>query len=372
MADHKTLTVKTQSHDYPIYIGQSLGAHWSEWLAPYKRIVILIDANVSALWQEKIVYFLETTSASYHFVTVPEGEASKSISWFEQISRDLITHGIDRHTAIMAVGGGVTGDLAGFIAATLLRGVPFIQVPTTLLAQVDSSVGGKTGLNVPEGKNLIGSFYPPHLVIIDTDFLDTLPAREMKAGYAEVLKYGLIYDEAFLRDLYHGLGKRLLAKEREALSQAIETSCRIKAEIVSQDEHESGIRAILNLGHTFGHVFEAGLAYDGRIVHGEAVAIGMVMALRVSALLGMVSDEEIHRLLDHYRECGLPAHIKDVIGEEYPNIFDADSYLKSMYKDKKVKHGVLTLILLKKMGQAYQTQEVDEQVLLSFFKQELN
>lgn len=372
MSSYKTVTVKTQSHDYPIYIGSNLGGSWKEWLQDYKKIVVLIDSNVASLWQEKVTTYLENTEAEYHFVIIPAGEASKSLGLFETVSRKLISSGIDRYTAIMAVGGGVTGDLAGFIAATLLRGVPFIQVPTTLLAQVDSSVGGKTAVNVPEGKNLIGAFYPPHLVIIDTDFLSTLPEREMKAGYAEVLKYGLIYDPSFLQDLYQGMGLAVLSKDQPALSSAIETSCRVKAEIVSQDEHEKGIRAILNLGHTFGHVFEADLNYDGRIVHGEAVAIGMVMAMRLSVQLGMIAQNDVENCLAHYKACQLPTKLADILKREDQKIFTADSYLKSMYKDKKVKHGVLTLILLEAMGRAVQKHDVDEQTLLSFLQQELS
>ncbi len=371
MSEVKTLTVTTRTHDYPIHIGYGLGDKWSVWLRDYKKGLILIDETVASFWEDEIVRYLEPLPLSYQFFKIPAGEASKSFDMYQKISCDLLNSGVDRQSAIMAIGGGVTGDLAGFIASTLLRGVPFIQVPTTLLSQVDSSVGGKTAINVPEGKNLIGSFYPPHLVIIDLAFLSTLPDREMKAGYAEILKYGLIYDKEFLHRLYTGGAEAVFSKDPAALIEVVSRSCQIKAEVVSQDECEQGVRAILNFGHTFAHVFEAGLGYDGRLVHGEAVAIGMRMALALSVALGDVPQQELDRLIKHYDLFSLPKHISDIVVNGVSKIFHADSYLKNMYKDKKVKHGALTLILLQEIGRATVRCDVDDQTLLSFLKQDL-
>ena len=283
------------------------------------------------------------------------GEASKSFASFEKLCEEILALGIERSTVLIALGGGVIGDLTGFAAAVLLRGIDFIQIPTTLLAQVDSSVGGKTGINSGHGKNLIGAFHQPRLVLADTYTLRTLPRRELLAGYAEVVKYGLIDQPDFFAWL-EGHGADLVEGDQGVLAQAIETSCAAKAAIVAEDEKEAGKRALLNLGHTFGHALEAECGYGDELLHGEGVALGMIMAFDLSVELGLCPAEDADRVFRHLTAVGLPTRLEHLPGR----VWDADTLLGHMHKDKKVTGGKLTFILAKGIGRAFITHDVEE------------
>jgi 3-dehydroquinate synthase len=347
---HETLTVALGERSYPIHIGADLltqtGALLKENFAP-KRCIIVSDENVAPLYAETVATSLEAEAIQHHRFTLPAGEATKSFAQLQALLESILALSPDRQTAIIALGGGVVGDIAGFTASILLRGVPFVQIPTSLLAQVDSSVGGKTGINSSHGKNLIGSFYQPKMVLIDTETLRTLPPRELRAGFAEVVKYGCIHDAAFLRWLEEH-GTALLAGDAAHLTHAIRTSCAIKAEIVSQDEREAGKRALLNFGHSFGHALEQVCGYDGRLLHGEAVAIGMVMALDYSARTGQCSPEDKTRLAALLRQHNLPITAKHLGLQQ-----KLDPILQAMQKDKKNEQQGLTLILTHQPGQAH-------------------
>ncbi|NNU15240.1 3-dehydroquinate synthase [Parvularcula sp. ZS-1/3] len=298
-------------------------------------------------------------------ITVPSGEATKSWQSYADVSEKLLEAGVERGGSVVAFGGGVTGDLAGFCAATLRRGCRLVMLPTTLLSQVDSSVGGKTAINTASGKNLVGAFHQPSLVAIDTSFLSTLPKRELLAGYAEVIKYGALGDPQFLSWLGER-GDAVLALEPAALTEAIAVSCRAKAAIVTEDETERGRRALLNLGHTFGHAIEAEGQYDGRILHGEGVAIGMVMAARFSEREGHLSPGEAERFEALVARSGLPTRLADV-----PDIpADPGRLLLHMRQDKKVDSGAMTLILLKRLGEAFVAKDQDEARILDFLGEE--
>ena len=304
-----------------------------------------------------------TGSLATFRITVPAGEASKSFQYLEQVTGQLLDAGIERGDLVIALGGGVVGDLAGFAAGVLRRGVHFVQIPTSLLAQVDSSVGGKTGINTGHGKNLIGMFHQPSLVIADIAVLKTLPAREMRAGYAEIVKYGLISDAPFFAWLERQ-GQALLAGDNAILVKAITVCCQAKADIVAADEREQGVRALLNLGHTFGHALEAAAGYDGRLVHGEGVAIGMVLAAGLSVDLGHCPLEDLVRIEAHLAASGLPTKIADIPGAMPP----ADVLVDLMAQDKKVQNGQLTFILLKGIGKAFSTQDVPTDRLHEFLE----
>jgi 3-dehydroquinate synthase len=277
---------------------------------------------------------------------VPDGESYKNWETLNRVFDALLTNRCERSTTLIALGGGVVGDLTGFAAAVYLRGVPFIQVPTTLLAQVDSSVGGKTGINHPLGKNMIGAFYQPRLVLADIATLDTLPPRELAAGLAEVIKYGLILDSRFFEWLEANMA-RLVARDPAALAHAVRRSCELKAEVVAQDERESGLRALLNLGHTFGHAIEAGLSF-GTWLHGEAVAAGTVQAARLSQRLGFLSEADVQRVVALLQRANLPTAAPDL---------GVDRYLELMGLDKKVEGGKLRLVLLRRIGEGYVSAE---------------
>jgi 3-dehydroquinate synthase len=286
-------------------------------------------------------------------VVMPAGEASKSFTGLERLAGALLDLGVDRGGLIVALGGGVIGDLAGFAAGILKRGVAFAQVPTTLLAQVDSSVGGKTAINAPQGKNLIGLFHQPRIVIADTALLSTLPRRELRAGYAEVVKYGALGDAAFF-DWLEANGAKALEGDGPAMAKAVAHSCRMKAAIVARDERESGERALLNLGHTFGHALEAATGFSDRLLHGEGVAIGMALAFRLSVKLGLAPGQDAERFARHLQSVGLPDAIADIPGPRP----DAEQLIAHMAHDKKVKDGRLTFILLRGLGRAFVTSEV--------------
>ncbi|MDA0998052.1 MAG: 3-dehydroquinate synthase, partial [Proteobacteria bacterium] len=286
---------------------------------------------------------------------VPPGEETKSFAWVEKVTDQLLAAGIDRKTTLIALGGGVVGDLTGFAAAIALRGIDFVQIPTTLLSQVDSSVGGKTGIDTRHGKNLIGAFHQPRLVIADTRALDTLPRRELLCGYAEVLKYGVIDDPA-LFDWLTEAGAGLIDGDAVARRRAILESCRHKTAIVSADEREGGVRALLNMGHTFAHGIEAAYGFGDGLKHGEAVAIGMVMALNLSVRLGYCPADDEKRLAAHLREIGLPTGLTGIAG---PN-WTAEALIGHMQKDKKAESGKLTFILARGVGQSFIASDVAE------------
>lgn len=342
----RRLNVELAARSYPILIGKGLLAQGELLQAqlPTQRIALISNTTVAPLYMERIVNGLQKVGVGVTPILLPDGEAHKTWDSLNVIFDALLSARCDRGTTIVALGGGVIGDLAGFAAASYQRGVPFIQIPTTLLSQVDSSVGGKTGINHPRGKNMIGAFWQPKLVLADTETLQSLPARELSAGLAEVIKYGLIRDLPFLEWLEANID-RLLARDDEALAFAIERSCANKAEVVAADEFETakeGGRALLNLGHTFGHAIETGIGY-GEWLHGEAVAAGMVMAAELSRRLGWLNVAEVERVRNLLRRAGLP-----VVGAA----LGAERYLELMSHDKKVLAGRLRLVLLKSVGQA--------------------
>jgi len=327
-----------------------------------KPSAIVADEAVLRLHQDK----LEAILPRLPIITVPSGEASKNWASFERVSEALLAVGVERGGSVVAFGGGVTGDLAGFCAATLRRGCKLVQIPTTLLSQVDSSVGGKTAINAAAGKNLIGAFHQPSLVVIDTDLLASLPKRELLAGYAEVVKYGVLGDANFFAWLEQA-GGGVIDLDAEPLAQAIATSCAAKAAIVTEDEKEAGKRALLNLGHTFGHAIEAEGNYDGRILHGEGVALGMAMAARFSAQQGHAPASDADRLEQLLRRDGLPTRLVDI-----PSIdLEAERLLHHMGQDKKVEQGSITLILMRRIGEAFVAKDQNPDTILTFLQQEL-
>jgi 3-dehydroquinate synthase len=338
---------------YPIHIGAGLLAR-AELYVPHlagARVAIITNETVAPLYLATVRAALAAHDPLA--VVLPDGERYKTLEVLNRIFDALLQNRCDRQTTLIALGGGVIGDLAGFAAACYQRGVPFLQVPTTLLAQVDSSVGGKTGVNHPLGKNMIGAFYQPRAVIVDTDTLATLPDRELSAGLAEVIKYGLIRDAEFFAWLERHM-ERLLAREPAALAEAIERSCRHKAEVVAADEREGGVRAILNLGHTFGHAIEAGVGY-GQWLHGEAVAAGMVLAADLSRRLGWIADADVRRIAALIARARLP--------QRPPATLTTARWRELMSVDKKVQAGRLRLVLLKRIGQAVVTDAVPEALL---------
>ena len=332
---------------YDILIGGGILDRLEEYLAPIvgtARLFVVTEENVSALYESKVKAALARGGFGGSWFTLTPGESSKSFASFEALTNELLDTGVERSDIILALGGGVIGDLAGFAAASILRGIDFIQIPTTLLSQVDSSVGGKTGINTPFGKNLVGAFHQPKAVLIDPNVLSTLPLRELQAGYAEILKYGLIDDADFFSWLEENgavlLGTAEGNRRLETLIHAIKTSCEAKARVVAEDERESGRRALLNLGHTFGHALEAECGYDGTLLHGEAVGIGMVMALDLSVRLGLAEAADLDRLKVHLKSVGMMGSAAE-IGIN----FDAEQLLENMTRDKKSQGGNIGFIL---------------------------
>ncbi len=335
--------IELGDRSYPILIGAGLLDAPSTWAGLPRAATALIVTNdvVGPLYLERLQHALQPHYARVLNVVLPDGEAHKTWETLNRIFDVLLGQACDRKTVLFALGGGVIGDMTGFAAACYMRGVPFVQVPTTLLAQVDSSVGGKTAVNHPLGKNMIGAFYQPVRVVCDLDTLQSLPARELSAGLAEVIKYGPIYDMTFL-DWIESHLDALMARDVDALSWAVRRSCEIKAEVVGQDERESGLRAILNFGHTFGHAIEAGLGF-GTWLHGEAVGCGMLMAARLSQRLGHVDAAFVQRLVELTRRAGLPT-VGPALG--------AASYLEHMRVDKKAQDGDIRFVLIQRPGQA--------------------
>ncbi len=350
----RTVTVGLGARAYPIHIGEGLLARADLFLPhlPQRKVSVVTNTTVAALYLDKFSATLRGAGVEIVPVVLPDGEEHKNWQTLNAIFDALLSNRCERKSAIIALGGGVVGDLAGFAASSYQRGVPFIQVPTTLLAQVDSSVGGKTAINHPLGKNMIGAFYQPGMVLADTAMLHTLPARELSAGLAEVIKYGLIMDLPFLGWLEANIGK-LNERDPAALAYAVTRSCENKAAVVAADERETGERALLNLGHTFGHAIEAGLGF-GTWLHGEAVAAGTMLAARLSERMGLLTHADVRRMADLFVRAGLPV--------EAPSL-GQDRYLELMGHDKKVENGKLRLVLLQSLGKAYMTSDFDLQEL---------
>ena len=362
LGDHRnimqTITVdftsSAEKRSYPIHIGHGILQHADLIAAhlPQKRVAIVSNTTVAPLYLEKLQTALNKLGIQSFPIILPDGEAHKNWQTLNLIFDALLQNHCERNTALLALGGGVIGDLTGFAAATYLRGVPFIQIPTTLLAQVDSSVGGKTGINHPLGKNMIGAFYQPRLVLTDSATLETLPDRELRAGLAEVIKYGLIRDPAFFDWLEQNM-HRLLARDPVTMNEAIQRSCENKAEIVAADEKEKGIRALLNLGHTFGHAIENGMGY-GTWLHGEAVAAGTVMAAELSRRMKLISDGDVQRIRRIFTQAGLP-----VAAPKMPQ----EKYVQLMALDKKVESGKMRFIVLNRIGEAVMRADIAPAVL---------
>ncbi len=349
------LNVELGDRSYPIFIGKQLLDN-SQLLTDYIKgssVVIVTNTTVAPLYLNKVIQSLDSVKMRYDTVILEDGESFKTMSSVESIIDILLKNRHDRNTTLIALGGGVVGDIAGFAAAIYQRGVHFIQIPTTLLSQVDSSVGGKTGVNHPAGKNMIGAFHQPQCVIADTSTLDTLPERELSAGFAEVIKYGLIHDAEFFDWLEINI-EQLMQRDYKLLSQAILTSCQTKADIVAIDEKESGLRAILNLGHTFGHAIESAMGY-GNWLHGEAVATGMVMAADLSERHQWIDPSVKQRTIKLLTKTGLPV--------KSPVEMTINKYMDIMAIDKKVDRGIIKLVLLKKLGKAIISADYDPLLL---------
>ncbi|MFN3958593.1 MAG: 3-dehydroquinate synthase [Parvularculaceae bacterium] len=359
------LTVSPASRRYDIIVGDDLIDDAGVYLAPLLKrpfIAVVTDANVEAALGARMRRALAAAGVQAEMVVLPPGEATKSFAQLEDLCETLLGLGVERGDLIAAFGGGVIGDLAGFAASILRRGCRFAQIPTTLLAQVDSSVGGKTAINARHGKNLIGAFHQPAIVLADIGALETLPARDLRAGYAEIVKYGALGDAPFFAWLEEN-GARLLAGDRAARRAAVLRSCAAKADVVSRDEREEGDRALLNLGHTFGHALEAAFGYSGGLLHGEAVAAGMGLAFDFSASEGLCPQDAAARLKAHLRAIGLPAGIGDIDGAAS---ITPESMLTSMMQDKKIEQGRLTLILARALGEAFVARDVDPSRVLRF------
>ena len=358
------LRVELGDRGYDILIGPGLIARAGAEILPLMRrrqAVIITDETVARHHLAPLRASLEDEGISQHAILLPPGEATKDLAHFGRLVDDILACGIERGTMLVALGGGVVGDIAGFAAATLLRGIDFMQIPTTLLAQVDSSVGGKTAINTAAGKNLLGAFYQPRLVLADTDTLATLPRRELRAGYAETVKYGLIRDTAFFEWL-EAEGEAVCDLEPVAATRAILTSCRMKAAIVAADEREEGDRALLNFGHTFGHALEAETGFSDALLHGEAVALGMMLAFDFAVRLGIATGQDSYRVRRHLIAAGLPTELSAVglSGSA------ADRLVAHMGKDKKVRDGRITLILPRRIGDAFVMRDASADALRDF------
>jgi 3-dehydroquinate synthase len=357
------------NRSYDILIGPGLLPRAGELIAERfgnARLGIVTDENVAAHHLKALEASLRAEGRLRGSVVLEPGERTKRFEILASLSERLLEMGLERGDMVVAFGGGVIGDLAGFTASILRRGVRFVQIPTSLLAQVDSSVGGKTGINTPQGKNLIGTFHQPSLVLADTDVLATLPPRELRAGYAEVAKYGLLGDAAFFSWL-EGHWRSVFGNDVVSLTEAIETSVKAKASIVARDETETGDRALLNLGHTFGHALEAWCGYSDRLLHGEGVAIGMAQAFRFSEELGLCPSGSAARVEAHLRAVGLPTRVGDIKGGKA----DADELLRLMGQDKKVREGRLTFILVRAIGEAFITRDVEPAQVRDFLAREI-
>ncbi len=365
--DNQTINVALGARAYDVEVGTGLIDRAGALLAPHLTrpwTVVVTDANVAAAQGERLFTGLKAAGVAAEEIVLAPGEQAKSFDALESLLRRLISLGVERSDLIIAFGGGVIGDLAGFAAGVLRRGCRFAQIPTTLLAQVDSSVGGKTAINAPEGKNLVGVFHQPAIVLADVAALASLPARERRAGYAEVVKYGAV-DQPDFFDWLQTNGPRVLAGEAAATTRAVAASVRAKADIVAADEREGGARALLNLGHTFGHALEAVYGYDGRLLHGEAVAAGMGLAFDYATSIGMCPPAEAARLKAHLNASGLPASLSDL--PPGPAL-GSETLIGLMMQDKKVVGGALTLILPARIGAARIVRDVDAASVSAFLK----
>jgi 3-dehydroquinate synthase len=366
MSAPQRLRVELGARAYEILVGRGLLAQSGALLARVlrqPRVIVVTDETVARLHLPPFIAGLDAAQIAHDEIRLPPGEGTKDFAHFARLCQDILELGIERSTTLVALGGGVIGDLAGFAAATLLRGINYVQVPTTLLAQVDSSVGGKTAIDTPQGKNLVGAFHQPVMVLADVDTLATLPRRELAAGYAEVVKYGLIRDRVFYEWLETN-GAALLAGDTAVREAAVARSCIAKAAIVAGDERERerGERVLLNFGHTFGHALEAAAGFGDMLLHGEAVALGMRLAFDLSARLGFCSAEAAARIGRHLTAMGLPTDIASVLGGRLA----PGQLLAPMQKDKKVKDGQLTLILVRGIGDAFIVEDVAPSLLEEF------
>lgn len=357
----ETIPVALGARSYAVHVGAGLLKDAGQLLSPFAtrgKVPVITDEHVAALHLDRVLASLDAAGISTEAVILPPGEESKSFPGLERLTSQLLRCGVERGGLVVALGGGVVGDLVGFASGVLKRGIDFAQIPTTLLAQVDSSVGGKTAINSPEGKNLIGIFHQPKIVIADIETLASLPDRERRAGYAEVAKYGALGDAEFFAWLETHAAPAL-AGDNRLLTKLIAHSVRMKAEIVARDETEAGDRALLNLGHTFGHALEAATGYSQRLLHGEGVAVGMVLAFRLSARLALAPIADANRVEHHLRHMGLPAAIADIPGPRP----DPDDLVGHMMHDKKTRDGRLTFVLARGIGHAFQSRDVPFEAL---------
>jgi shikimate kinase / 3-dehydroquinate synthase len=366
----RRLSVVLSSSSYDVVIGDDLLARAGALLAPrleQKRAVVVTDEAVAALHLPTLLRGLAETAVTASQIVVPAGEASKNLATWQSVVDQLLEARVERRTTVIALGGGVVGDLAGFAAATTLRGLPFVQMPTTLLSQVDSSVGGKTGVNTGRGKNLVGAFYQPRMVLADTGTLATLPPRELRAGYAEIAKAGLIGDAAFFA-WCESHGAAVVGGDRDAQAEAIRRACAFKAAVVGDDEREekpNDGRALLNLGHTFGHALEAEYGYTGGLLHGEGVAVGLGLAFRLSARLGHCSESDAERVVSHVAAMGMPADLRMLNRR-----FSATTLIGHMGRDKKVRDGALKFVLVRGIGQAFTAGDVPMDAVVELLRDE--
>lgn len=361
--------VNLPGREYDIHIGPDLLAQAGALIAPFggrRHICVISDDHVAALHMPALAQGLRQAGLTHAALVLPAGEGSKSWAHLAQVCDFLLSQKVERGDLVVAFGGGVIGDLVGFAAAILRRGVRFVQIPTSLLAQVDSSVGGKTGINTAQGKNLIGAFHQPSLVLADISLLGTLPARDFLAGYGEVVKYGLLGDAAFFGWLETNAAA-MVRGDLAARRHAIKRACQMKADIVMRDETETGDRALLNLGHTFGHALEKATNYSDRLLHGEGVAIGCALAFELSARLGLCSQEDPSRLRAHLRDLGLKVDLADIAGD----LPDAAGLLALMGQDKKVQNGQLRFVLARGIGDAFVTGDVPPQMVLDLLRDAL-
>ena len=363
MSTHNTVSVDLGKRSYDVLVGEGLLAEAAQYISPLlkqDRVFIVTDEHIAPLHLEFLERSLCDSGISFETMVLPAGDRTKNFTHLRKLIEELLTRKIERSSTIVALGGGVIGDLAGFAASITLRGIDYIQIPTTLLAQVDSSVGGKTAINTEHGKNLVGMFHQPRLVLADITTLDTLPQREFLAGYAEIVKYGLINDPEFFSWL-EGHGSALRDGDRPGRIHAVVTSCRAKAEIVAADEREAGQRALLNLGHTFGHALEAETGFSDMLLHGEGVALGMSMAFDLSVRMGLCPAEDSARVHSHFAAIGLNTNLDHIQGISW----QSETLLDHMRRDKKIKDGRMTFVLVEGIGRAFLSRDVAQQDLIA-------
>ncbi len=369
-AETRRVRVELGQRGYDIHIGAGLLGRAGALMAPLlaqPRVLTITDETVAGHWLAPYRAALKAAGISGRELILPPGEATKSFEYLERVVRWLLETGVQRNTMLVALGGGVIGDLTGFAAAVTLRGIPFVQIPTTLLAQVDSSVGGKTAIDTPEGKNLVGAFHQPSMVLADTEVLDSLAKRQVLAGYAEVVKYGLLGARDFF-EWCEANAEAVVAGDAVARAHAIEASCKAKAAIVAEDELETGRRALLNLGHTFAHAFEAEAGFGDDLLHGEAVAIGMIAAFEFSARLGICRGQDVARVRAHFDAIGLPTTLSGIKDAGWT----AEKLIAHMGRDKKADAGRLTFILTRGIGDAFVQRGVDVGGLVPYLEDLLN